>query len=256
MKSKAEIKAAAAIKSGAVVDAVVDLPQGDVVAEETGVLPKSFAEMIGQKELLRRLTKLVELARSHQQPLGHTLLVGPDGCGKSTTARIIARELGVNLREVPSQIERAGDLNAMIADLDEGDVFFVQNIGRLRRELISVIVDVMRDFELRIVVGKGPGARAMRLAVKPFTLVGTVEKQSDCPRDLLNAFHMVLPFHPYNEAEIVEFAARLTAQAGIALEPPTKALVARLSDGNFARAEMMMSKLKLIEKQPVNEHDA
>jgi Holliday junction resolvasome RuvABC ATP-dependent DNA helicase subunit len=218
-------------------------------------LARSFAEMIGQKDLVSRLTKLVEIARKREEVLGHILLLGPDGCGKRTVSHIIARELGVNLRAT-EEIKWAGDLAAIVNDLDEGDVLFVENINRLRKDLLAVLLPALKDFELNIIVGKGRGARSMKLAVKPFTLVGTAEKQSDCPRDLLNAFHAVLSFQPYNEAEIVEFAARLAAQAGVTLEPPTKALVARLSGGNLGRAKMMMDRLRLVEKQPVSEHDA
>jgi HJR/Mrr/RecB family endonuclease len=213
--------------------------------------------MIGQEVLVGRLTKLVELARKRAEVLGHVLLLGPDGCGKRTAAHTIARELGVNLRATEgSQIERVGDLAAIVNDLDEGDVLFVENVNRLSKDIASVMLPALKDFELNIVVGKGPGARRMRLAVKPFTLVDTAEKQSECPRDLLNAFYAVLSFQPYGEREMVEFVVRLTARAGTTIESPAQALVARLAAGNLARAETMMRRLRMVEKQPVTEHDA
>ncbi len=249
------------MKSRDEIESAIELSDVDA---ETGVAPethpplaRSLAEIIGQGGLVRRLTGLVELARRRGETLGHILLLGPDGCGKRTAAHTIARELGVNLRAADaSQIERAGDLASIINLLGKGDVLLLENVNRLHKHLVSVMLPALKDFELSIIVGKGSGARTMRLAVKPFTLIGTAEKQSDCSRDLLNAFHAVLSFQRYNETEIIELADRLAAQAGISLEPPTEALIGKLSDGNPARTEMMMRRLKLVEKQPVNEHDA
>jgi hypothetical protein len=122
--------------------------------------------------------------------------------------------------------------------------------------LVDVLLPALRHFELNIIVGKGPGARALRLALEPFTLVGTAEKQSDCSRDLLNAFHAVLSFQPYTEPEMVELTGQLAAQAGTSFEPPASSLVARLADGNQGRAELMIRRLRLVENQPISEHDA
>lgn len=120
-----------------------------VAAEIDAPLARSFAEMIGQGELVRRLTGLVELARRRAETLGHILLLGPDGCGKSTTAYLIARELGVNLnRTEASRIERAGNLAAIINDLDEGDVLLIENVDRLQKALVEVLLPGLRDFEL------------------------------------------------------------------------------------------------------------
>jgi len=126
----------------------------------------------------------------------------------------------VNLRAVEaSQIGRVGDLAAIVNDLNEGDVLFVENTNQLRKDLVTVLLPALKDFEMSIIVGKGHGARTMRLAVRPFTLIGTAERLSDCQRDLLNAFHAVLSFQTYNELEMVELAARLAAQGGISFEP-------------------------------------
>jgi len=253
-KDDVDSEATAAIE----LDNVIANPsEGGSVPIETGVLPRSFEEMIGQTDLVRRLARLVEIARRRKESLGHILLVGPNGSGRSTTAHIIARELGVNLKAVEaSQIERGGDLAAIVNDLDEGDVLFVENINRLRKDLAAILVPATKDFELSVIVGKGPGARTMRLAVKPFTLVGTAERQSDCPRDLLNAFHAVLSFQTYSENEMLELGARLATQLGISFEPRAQALIAKLADGNPARTEMMMRRLELVEKRPISEEDA
>jgi holliday junction DNA helicase RuvB len=132
----------------------------DIGAETHSQLARSLAEIIGQGGLVKRLTGLVELARHRGETLGHILLLGPDGCGKSTAAHTIARELGVNLRATEaSQIERVSDLAAIINDLDEGEVLLVENVNRLQKDFVSVMLPALKDFELIIVVGKGPGAR-------------------------------------------------------------------------------------------------
>jgi hypothetical protein len=184
-------------------------------------------------------------------------LLGPDGYGKRTIAHLIARELGVNLRENDcSRIERAGDLASIINDLEKGDVLLLLNVNRLRRYLVEILPLALKNFELDIVVGKGPGARTMRLAVKPFTLIGTAQKEADCPQDLLNSLDVVIPLQRYREAEMLEFTERFAEQAGVSVEPPAAALVARLADGNPGRAESLMRRLRLVEKQPVGERDA
>jgi Holliday junction resolvasome RuvABC ATP-dependent DNA helicase subunit len=219
--------------------------------------PRSFAELVGQSEAVRRLTALVELARRRGEVFGHTLLLAPDGYGKRTIAHLIARELGVNLRENDcSRIERAGDLASVINDLEKGDVLLLLNVNRLRRYLVEILPLALKNFELDIVVGKGPGARTMRLAVKPFTLIGTAQKEADCPQDLLNSVDVVIPLQRYREAEMLELTERFAKQAGVSVEPPAAALVARLAEGNPGRAESLMRRLRLVEKQPVGESDA
>jgi Holliday junction resolvasome RuvABC ATP-dependent DNA helicase subunit len=218
---------------------------------------RSLAEFVGQAEAMRRLTALVGLARRRGEPLGHVLLVGPDGYGKRTLAHIIARELNVNLRATSAYaVERVGDLAAIINDLDQGDIFFLPNVNRLRTYLVDLLAPTLRSFELDIIVGKGPGARAMRLAIKHFTLIGTVQKTSDCPSDLLNSFDAVIPLQRYREPEMLRLTERLAATASLSVEPAAAALVARLADGNPGQVESLLRRLKLIEKEPVSEQDA
>ena len=118
----------------------------------------------------------IEAARKRGEPLDHTLFSAP-GLGKTSLAHIIARELGVNLRVTAGPaIERAGDLAAIVSDLGEGDVLFIDEIHRLARVVEEILYPATEDFELNIVVGKGPGARSMKLAVKPFTMVGATTR--------------------------------------------------------------------------------
>jgi Holliday junction resolvasome RuvABC ATP-dependent DNA helicase subunit len=218
---------------------------------------RSFEEFVGQNEAIRRLKALVELARRRAEVLSHVLLVGPDGYGKRTLAHIVARELGVNLRETSgSAIERGGDLAAIVNDLDKGDVLLLLNVNRLRSLLIDILAPAMRTFELDILVGKGAGARRMRLAVKPFTLIGAAQREADCPRDLLSSFDVVIALQRYQESEMLQLTERLAANEGLAVQPAVIALISRLADGNPGRVEALLRRLRLVDKQPVSEQDA
>jgi len=127
--------------------------------------PRSLAEFVDQERLRKVLAMSIEAARRPGEPLDHVLFSAPPGLGKTSLAHIIARELGVNLRVTSGPaIERAGDLAAIVNDLDEGDVLFIDEIHRLARVVEEILYPAMEDFELNIVVGKGPGARTMKLA--------------------------------------------------------------------------------------------
>jgi SpoVK/Ycf46/Vps4 family AAA+-type ATPase len=139
--------------------------------------PRSLAEFVGQRRLKQVLGMSIEAARQRGEALDHTLFSAPPGLGKTSLAHIIARELGVNLRVTAGPaIERAGDLAAIVSDLAPGDVLFIDEIHRLARVVEEILYPAMEDFELNLVVGKGPGARTMKLAVKPFTLVGATTR--------------------------------------------------------------------------------
>jgi Holliday junction DNA helicase RuvB len=206
--------------------------------------PAAFEEVVGQTDIVRRLKILVERAKISRTVLSHVLFVGPEGSGKETMAHLVARQLGVNLRSTTGlYIERGGDLAAIVNDLDQGDVLFIDGIDHLRKELIAVLAPAMTIFELNIIVGKGPGARAMRLAVKPFTLIGSVLKESDCPRLLVNSFHGVFSFRPYDTSEIQEIIERIARYTALSIEPSAAALVAGLANGSPARAESLLQRL-------------
>ena len=175
--------------------------------------PRSLAEFIGQQRLKQVLGMSIEAARKRGEPLDHTLFSAPPGLGKTSLAHIIARELGVNLRVTSGPaIERAGDLAAVVSDLNQGDVLFIDEIHRLARVVEEILYPAMEDFELNIVVGKGPGARTMKLAVKPFTMVGATTRSGLLSSPLRDRFgqHYHLDFYSHDElTEIIQRSAHL-----------------------------------------------
>ena len=183
------------------------------MALDLSLRPRSLAEFVGQGRLKRVLGMSIEAARKRGEVLDHVLFSGPPGLGKTSLAHIIARELAVNVRTTSGPaIERAGDLAAIVADLEKGDVLFIDEIHRLARVVEEILYPAMEDFELNIVVGKGPVARTMKLAVKPFTLVGATTRSGLLSHPLRDRFgqHFHLEFYGKEElAEIVRRSARL-----------------------------------------------
>jgi len=183
------------------------------VVFDLSLRPRSLDDFVGQERLKKILGMSIDAARQRGEVLDHVLFAGPPGLGKTSLAHIIARELGVNLRATSGPaIERAGDLAAIVNDLDEGDVLFIDEIHRLARQIEEILYPAMEDFELNIVVGKGPGARSMRLAVKPFTLIGATTRSGLLSSPLRDRFgqHFHLDFYDRADlSEIVRRSARL-----------------------------------------------
>ena len=177
--------------------------------------PHSLAEFVGQERIRKVLAMSIEAARKRGEPLDHVLFSAPPGLGKTSLAHIIARELGVNLRVTSGPaIERAGDLAAIVNDLDEGDVLFIDEIHRLARVVEEILYPAMEDFELNIVVGKGPGARTMKLSVRPFTMVGATTRSGLLSSPLRDRFgqHYHLDFYAHRElTQIIQRSAHLLA---------------------------------------------
>ena len=188
---------------------------GEGHADLVALRPRSLAEFVGQTELKERLRVILEAARRRGQAADHLLFAGPPGLGKTTLAGIVAQEMGVHLHVTSGPtLERAGDLAAILTKLDDGDVLFIDEIHRLSRSVEEVLYPAVEDFQLDIVLGKGPAARSIRLDLPRFTLVGATTRTGLITGPLRDRFGLVarLDFYEVDELEaIVERASSIVA---------------------------------------------
>lgn len=185
---------------------------------EQTLRPRTIAEYVGQSEIKGHLLVYIAAAKKRTEPLGHTLLHGPPGLGKTTLAHIMAHEMGSQLRVTSGPaIEKPGDLASMLTNLQEGDVLFIDEIHRLRPAIEEVLYSAMEDYCLDLVIGKGPSARSMRLTLKPFTLVGATTKVGTVSAPLRDRFIHNFKLSFYTLPEMEQIVLRTARILGVPL---------------------------------------
>jgi len=177
--------------------------------------PATLDEFIGQQDARANLRIFIESARRRGQVMDHTLFYGPPGLGKTTLAQIIARELGVNFRMTSGPVlARAGDLAAILTNLDKGDVLFIDEIHRLNPVVEEVLYPALEDFELDLVIGEGPAARTVRIDLQPFTLVGATTRLGLLTTPLRDRFGIPVRLEYYSQSELLEIVTRAARLMG------------------------------------------
>jgi len=207
-------------------------PSGDDEAFEQSLRPRKLREYIGQSRVKENLGVFLAAARRRGEPLDHVLLYGPPGLGKTTLAHIIAREMSGAIRVTSgASIERAGDLAAIMTNLERGDVLFIDEIHRLGRSLEEVLYPAMEDFALDLVVGTGPGARTVRLEIPRFTLVGATTRVGLLSGPLRDRFGIVHHLEYYGVDDLATVASRSADILGIGLAEEGARAIARRARG-------------------------
>ena len=214
-------------------------------AQESSLRPKTLAEYIGQEKAKENLSIFIQAARKRQESLDHVLLHGPPGLGKTTLAGIIAQEMGVNIRITSGPaIEKPGDLAALLTNLNEGDILFVDEIHRLNRSVEEILYPAMEDYALDIIVGKGPSANSIRLDLPHFTLIGATTRAGQLSAPLRDRFGVTLRLELYTPEELSKIVTRSAGILNCDIVPEGAYEIARRSRGTPRIANRMLRRVR------------
>ena len=212
---------------------------------ETSLRPKTLKEYIGQEKAKQNLSIFIEAARRRTEALDHVLLHGPPGLGKTTLAGIIAQEMGVNIRITSGPaIEKPGDLAALLTNLSENDILFVDEIHRLNRAVEEILYPAMEDYAIDIIIGKGPSANSIRLDLPKFTLIGATTRAGSLSAPLRDRFGVTLRLELYTPEELQEIVKRSAGILDVAIEPAGAMEIAKRSRGTPRIANRMLRRVR------------